>query len=101
MVCICQGSIAKKPYNPIIGETFHCSWVLPPSDDAPGSLTTDTAGDEGEGRRDQPGEGENGDRGSGETLVEERRLLYYCAEQVSHHPPSKSLRASVHSIYMP
>lgn len=19
-------SIAKKPYNPIIGETFHCSW---------------------------------------------------------------------------
>ncbi|KAK3778498.1 hypothetical protein RRG08_024906, partial [Elysia crispata] len=21
-----QGSLAKKPYNPIIGETFHCSW---------------------------------------------------------------------------
>ncbi|GFN78697.1 oxysterol-binding protein [Plakobranchus ocellatus] len=21
-----QGCIAKKPYNPIIGETFHCSW---------------------------------------------------------------------------
>lgn len=23
---ILQGSVAKKPYNPIIGETFHCSW---------------------------------------------------------------------------
>lgn len=21
-------SIAKKPYNPIIGETFHCSWKV-------------------------------------------------------------------------
>ncbi|XP_052215896.1 oxysterol-binding protein-related protein 11-like isoform X3 [Dreissena polymorpha] len=27
-----QGSIAKKPYNPIIGETFHCSWKIPPED---------------------------------------------------------------------
>lgn len=27
LVFIClQGSLAKKPYNPIIGETFHCSW---------------------------------------------------------------------------
>ncbi|EDV29532.1 uncharacterized protein TRIADDRAFT_20121 [Trichoplax adhaerens] len=23
-----KGSVAKKPYNPIIGETFHCSWNL-------------------------------------------------------------------------
>ncbi|RUS77935.1 hypothetical protein EGW08_014309 [Elysia chlorotica] len=23
-----QGSVAKKPYNPIIGETFHCSWLV-------------------------------------------------------------------------
>ncbi|XP_059144040.1 oxysterol-binding protein-related protein 11-like isoform X2 [Physella acuta] len=23
-----QGSVAKKPYNPIIGETFHCSWHI-------------------------------------------------------------------------
>ncbi|CAL1535992.1 unnamed protein product [Lymnaea stagnalis] len=27
-----QGSVAKKPYNPIIGETFHCSWKLPTQD---------------------------------------------------------------------
>uniref|UniRef100_A0A1I8FXJ8 Oxysterol-binding protein n=1 Tax=Macrostomum lignano TaxID=282301 RepID=A0A1I8FXJ8_9PLAT len=23
-----KGAIAKKPYNPLIGETFHCSWLL-------------------------------------------------------------------------
>lgn len=24
-----NGSVAKKPYNPIIGEVFHCSWKVP------------------------------------------------------------------------
>ncbi|KAJ7322512.1 hypothetical protein JRQ81_018799 [Phrynocephalus forsythii] len=24
-----KGAVAKKPYNPIIGETFHCSWDVP------------------------------------------------------------------------
>ena len=24
-----KGSVAKKPYNPILGETFRCFWVLP------------------------------------------------------------------------
>ncbi|XP_036396327.1 oxysterol-binding protein-related protein 11 isoform X1 [Megalops cyprinoides] len=24
-----RGAVAKKPYNPIIGETFHCSWRVP------------------------------------------------------------------------
>nr|XP_027222544.1 oxysterol-binding protein-related protein 10-like [Penaeus vannamei] len=24
-----NGSVAKKPYNPIIGETFHCNWRIP------------------------------------------------------------------------
>ncbi|ELT92046.1 hypothetical protein CAPTEDRAFT_227574 [Capitella teleta] len=50
-----KGSIAKKPYNPIIGETFHCSWNIP--------KTTS----------------------NGES--QELRKLFYCAEQVSHHPP--------------
>lgn len=26
-----KGAIAKKPYNPILGETFHCSWQVPKS----------------------------------------------------------------------
>uniref|UniRef100_W5LMB6 Oxysterol binding protein like 10 n=1 Tax=Astyanax mexicanus TaxID=7994 RepID=W5LMB6_ASTMX len=24
-----KGAVAKKPYNPILGETFHCSWEVP------------------------------------------------------------------------
>ena len=27
--CTVQGAIAKKPYNPILGETFKCYWDLP------------------------------------------------------------------------
>ncbi|XP_024299754.1 oxysterol-binding protein-related protein 11 [Oncorhynchus tshawytscha] len=67
-----KGAIAKKPYNPIIGESFHCSWRVPrsgePAKDAPspssppqGSPTT---------------EGEDGSY-----------QLRFVAEQVSHHPP--------------
>ena len=29
-----QGSVAKKPYNPILGETFRCFWVLPECEDS-------------------------------------------------------------------
>ncbi|CAB1417068.1 unnamed protein product [Pleuronectes platessa] len=24
-----KGAVAKKPYNPVLGETFHCSWEVP------------------------------------------------------------------------
>ena len=30
---IFQSTIAKKPYNPIIGETFHCMWHVHESSD--------------------------------------------------------------------
>uniref|UniRef100_A0A8D0AUT5 Oxysterol binding protein like 11 n=1 Tax=Sander lucioperca TaxID=283035 RepID=A0A8D0AUT5_SANLU len=30
-----KGAIAKKPYNPIIGETFHCSWKVPKTPEGP------------------------------------------------------------------
>ncbi|KAI0208398.1 Oxysterol-binding protein-related protein 11 [Lamellibrachia satsuma] len=88
-----KGSIAKKPYNPIIGETFHCSWVLPSSGDA--STATDTAvlaEDQTEGNADHTGDGESGEEGDSSIsengrAVEEGRMLYFCAEQVSHHPP--------------
>ncbi|RVE75225.1 hypothetical protein OJAV_G00014720 [Oryzias javanicus] len=56
-----KGAIAKKPYNPIIGETFHCSWRVAGGEDAPG----------------EPPQGNS----------EEPHLLRFVAEQVSHHPP--------------
>jgi hypothetical protein len=46
----------KKPYNPIIGETFHCSWKI-----------------------------QNNENNSNESEKSEK-ILTYCAEKVNHHP---------------
>uniref|UniRef100_A0A3P9HE88 Oxysterol-binding protein n=1 Tax=Oryzias latipes TaxID=8090 RepID=A0A3P9HE88_ORYLA len=61
-----KGAIAKKPYNPIIGETFHCSWQV-----ARGEDTT----------------GESPQVNSEPVASQEPYLLRFVAEQVSHHPP--------------
>ncbi|CAF98210.1 unnamed protein product, partial [Tetraodon nigroviridis] len=64
-----KGSIAKKPYNPIIGETFHCSWKVP---------------------RNVKGSKESL-QGSADPAAaassQDPYLLRFVAEQVSHHPP--------------
>ncbi|XP_047387550.1 oxysterol-binding protein-related protein 10 isoform X1 [Sciurus carolinensis] len=68
-----KGALAKKPYNPIIGETFHCSWEVPkdkvkPKRTAPPSPTSD---------HEQP-------------VTDDPSKSYklrFVAEQVSHHPP--------------
>jgi len=85
-----QGCIAKKPYNPIIGEHFHCSWNITQAStnhndyqqtgvtwSHPSSDAQDSNFDViDKGTNDEP---ENVREGSGS--------LFYCAEQVSHHPP--------------
>lgn len=63
-----KSTVAKKPYNPILGEIFQCHWEVPDADSQPDSSVSN------EGpvpwcRRDQ---------------------LTFIAEQVSHHPPSKN-----------
>ncbi|XP_049727133.1 oxysterol-binding protein-related protein 10 isoform X2 [Elephas maximus indicus] len=68
-----KGALAKKPYNPIIGETFHCSWEIPkdkvkPRRTAPPSL----AGCHDSAVADDPSKSYK---------------LRFVAEQVSHHPP--------------
>lgn len=30
-----KGSVAKKPYNPILGEVFYCHWDLPSDTEEP------------------------------------------------------------------
>ncbi|KGL74831.1 Oxysterol-binding protein-related protein 11, partial [Tinamus guttatus] len=74
-----KGAIAKKPYNPIIGETFHCSWRMPKSEvvtDAGSNLPAPSSSEQGTLAKDLEGQAE---------------LDYYTvkfvAEQVSHHPP--------------
>uniref|UniRef100_A0A8C6QXF3 Oxysterol-binding protein n=1 Tax=Nannospalax galili TaxID=1026970 RepID=A0A8C6QXF3_NANGA len=68
-----KGALAKKPYNPIIGENFHCSWEVPkdkvksrrtPSQSPVGFHEHPMAKDPSKSYK-----------------------LRFVAEQVSHHPP--------------
>lgn len=70
-----KSAVAKKPYNPILGEVFQCHWDLPPTNgqQPDGHLVSD--GPVPWCRNDQ---------------------LTFVAEQVCHHPPSK-LKANCRS----
>lgn len=67
-----KSSVAKKPYNPVLGEMFKCWWDVP---GITGNCNTATA----------------------KELVSDgpvpwctKDQLTFVSEQVSHHPPSKS-----------
>lgn len=59
-----KGAIAKKPYNPIIGETFHCSWSVPKATAPPTGVMKE-----------------------GTSCTSDCYNVRFVAEQVSHHPP--------------
>lgn len=77
-----NSAVAKKPYNPILGEIFRCHWDVPGLTTEEMELLNDTT-----------------DQKSSDTTIlndEENPLpwtdpdqLIFLAEQVSHHPPSK------------
>ncbi|XP_059545618.1 oxysterol-binding protein-related protein 9 isoform X8 [Myotis daubentonii] len=60
-----RGSVAKKPYNPILGEIFQCHWTLPNDTEENTELVSEGP---------VPGVSKNS--------------VTFVAEQVSHHPPS-------------
>ncbi|XP_039699403.1 oxysterol-binding protein-related protein 10 isoform X3 [Pteropus medius] len=64
-----KGALAKKPYNPIIGETFHCSWEVPKDSVKP--------------KRTAP----HSPHSHNHDHPSESYKLRFVAEQVSHHPP--------------
>ncbi|XP_077125080.1 oxysterol-binding protein-related protein 10 isoform X1 [Ranitomeya variabilis] len=68
-----KGAVAKKPYNPIIGETFHCSWNVPKNKVKP-FRTHDSSVQTKETNTAQGSENES-------------YKVRFVAEQVSHHPP--------------
>uniref|UniRef100_A0A8C9RZ15 Oxysterol-binding protein n=1 Tax=Scleropages formosus TaxID=113540 RepID=A0A8C9RZ15_SCLFO len=68
-----KGSVAKKPYNPILGEIFLCHWDLP--------LESDESEPVSEGP--VPWCGKNS--------------VSFVAEQVSHHPPISAFYAECFS----
>lgn len=71
-----KGAVAKKPYNPILGETFHCSWDVPRDKVKTGNRTNNPGCAQGSGR---------GQNKAGEDSGSYR--VRFVAEQVSHHPP--------------
>ncbi|XP_063735203.1 oxysterol-binding protein-related protein 10-like [Eleginops maclovinus] len=82
-----KGAVAKKPYNPILGENFHCSWYVPrvrvrplrtTNCPGPNSAPTDSSG--------IPGSPKRGVGGSSRKHSDCYHVSFV-AEQVSHHPP--------------
>ncbi|KAG9345120.1 hypothetical protein JZ751_009663, partial [Albula glossodonta] len=71
-----KGAVAKKPYNPVLGESFHCSWEVPRDRVRPPQRTN-----AGPGLRDPARTEPSGADTSGCYRVR------FVAEQVSHHPP--------------
>uniref|UniRef100_A0A8C9YGV0 Oxysterol-binding protein n=1 Tax=Sander lucioperca TaxID=283035 RepID=A0A8C9YGV0_SANLU len=67
-----KGSVAKKPYNPILGEVFYCHWDLASDTEEPSPLTTVSEGP-------VPWSSSNS--------------VCFVAEQVSHHPPISAFYA--------
>ena len=67
-----QGAVAKKPYNPILGEVFRCYWHLPG------------------GERNPPDDKSRQILESGPVPYSTYDSVTFIAEQVSHHPPSQA-----------
>ncbi|CAH8855087.1 unnamed protein product [Trichobilharzia szidati] len=77
--------IAKKPYNPIIGETFHCSWLIPAGDNLNNGCSLL-----------EPYKDKCKTSHSNNSPI----IIRYCAEQVSHQPPVTALHFSCPSKKM-
>ncbi|XP_073703344.1 oxysterol-binding protein-related protein 10 isoform X2 [Garra rufa] len=71
-----KGAVAKKPYNPILGESFHCTWDVPRDKVRPLRTTSSSPA---------PAAAHATHTASNEGLGSYR--LRFVAEQVSHHPP--------------
>ncbi|XP_042628888.1 oxysterol-binding protein-related protein 10-like isoform X2 [Cyprinus carpio] len=71
-----KGAVAKKPYNPILGESFHCTWDVQRDKVRPLRTTSSSPA---------PAAAHSTQITSSEGLGSYR--LRFVAEQVSHHPP--------------
>ncbi|GAB1288738.1 Oxysterol-binding protein [Apodemus speciosus] len=65
-----RGSVAKKPYNPILGEIFQCHWTLPNDTEENAELVSE-----------------------GPVPWVSKNSVTFVAEQVSHHPPISAFYA--------
>lgn len=81
-----KSAVAKKPYNPILGEVFQCHW------DLPGELWLCLEESDFFIIYAIPGETQDAQEvRDGPVPWCRRDQLTFLAEQVSHHPPSKEI----------
>ncbi|XP_035657550.1 oxysterol-binding protein-related protein 11-like isoform X1 [Branchiostoma floridae] len=80
-----KGSLAKKPYNPIIGEVFHCSWDIPTTQPCNSQSETATSSNSQSETSTSPNN-QSEENGGYHRVV-------FTAEQVSHHPPVSAFYA--------
>ncbi|XP_051577684.1 oxysterol-binding protein-related protein 10-like isoform X1 [Myxocyprinus asiaticus] len=71
-----KGAVAKKPYNPILGENFHCTWDVARDKVQPLRTTSSSPA---------PSASQSVQTASNDGVGAYR--LRFVAEQVSHHPP--------------
>ncbi|XP_057196276.1 oxysterol-binding protein-related protein 10 isoform X2 [Triplophysa rosa] len=71
-----KGAVAKKPFNPILGECFHCTWDIPRHKVRPLRTTSSSPA---------PAAAPSVQHASADGVGSYR--LRFVAEQVSHHPP--------------
>ncbi|XP_021459729.2 oxysterol-binding protein-related protein 9 isoform X1 [Oncorhynchus mykiss] len=67
-----KSSVAKKPYNPILGEVFFCHWDLPSESEEPTAVEPSS---------------------EGPVPWSSANSVSFVAEQVSHHPPISAFYA--------
>ncbi|KAA0703549.1 Oxysterol-binding protein-related protein 10 [Triplophysa tibetana] len=71
-----KGAVAKKPFNPVLGECFHCTWDIPRHKVRPLRTTSSSPA---------PAAAPSVQHASADGVGSYR--LRFVAEQVSHHPP--------------
>uniref|UniRef100_A0A4W5QBN3 Oxysterol-binding protein n=1 Tax=Hucho hucho TaxID=62062 RepID=A0A4W5QBN3_9TELE len=67
-----KSSVAKKPYNPVLGEVFFCHWDLPSESEEPTAVEPSS---------------------EGPVPWSSANSVSFVAEQVSHHPPISAFYA--------
>ncbi|OXA65019.1 Oxysterol-binding protein-related protein 9 [Folsomia candida] len=92
-----RSEVAKKPYNPILGETFHCYWHLKgyeeslKSTNKPSKVKATNSESESQLTIDASSSHANG-TGLFPWVDDPNALVFY-GEQVSHHPPISAFYA--------
>lgn len=94
-----RSEVAKKPYNPILGETFQCYWHLKGYDVSstkPQETEKEASSDSQNPVDRKLTSGASSFVGSDGTLfpwVDDTDALVFFGEQVSHHPPISAFYA--------